>query len=513
MNRRHFFYGSLLAGAIPSMGFGSKVSLKAAGYKSPNEKLNIASIGAGGKAASDIRGCAPTENIVALCDVDDKRAEQIFTQYDKVPKYKDFRVMLDKEGDNIDAVIVAIPDFMHATAAMHCMERGKHVFVQKPLAHTIWECRTLTEAAAKYKVATQMGNQGYSNEGTRQCAEMIWAGEIGNVTEVHAWTNRPVWPQGLPDLPSPSPVPGTLDWDLWLGIASQRPYSDAYLPFNWRGFYDFGCGALGDMACHILGAPNMALKLGAPTSVECIKQEGKSKYYYPSKSVIRFDFAARGSMPPVRIFWYDGLKEQPDVPGVPAGEILGDLPRRRPATPPPPQAAGQRQPPRETQVIGQVFSQDYFSMPAEAPPEQPRPQTPEPTNANAKLDAQVSRLISQGSNGSLFIGDKGMLTTGTYGENTRLLPLEKMRDYHFPPEFLTRSPGHYRDWIRAAKGGDPACSNFSVSGPFTEWVTLGVLALRFEGKLEWDSANMRVTNNAEANKYIRPGFRKGWTLT
>jgi len=230
-SRRHFFYGTLLAGAVPAAGFGSKPSLKALGYKSPNEKLNIAAIGAGGKAASDIRGCAPTENIVALCDVDDKRAQPIFTEFDKAAKYRDFRVMLDKESNNIDAVIVTIPDFMHATAATWAMERGKHVFVQKPLAHTIWECRQLAETAAKYKVATQMGNQGYSNEGTRQCAEMIWAGEIGNVTEVHAWTNRPIWPQGLPDLPAPSPVPASFDWDLWLGIASQRPYSDKYAPF------------------------------------------------------------------------------------------------------------------------------------------------------------------------------------------------------------------------------------------------------------------------------------------
>ncbi len=463
-SRRHFFYGTLLAGAVPAAGFGSKPSLKALGYKSPNEKLNIASIGAGGKATSDIRGCAPTENIVALCDVDSERAKPIFTEFDKAAKYKDFRVMLDKENNNIDAVIVTIPDFMHATAATWAMERGKHVFVQKPLAHTIWECRHLAEAAAKYKVATQMGNQGYSNEGSRQCAEMIWAGEIGNVTEVHAWTNRPIWPQGLPDPPAPSPVPATFNWDLWLGIASQRPYSDKYAPFAWRGFYDFGCGALGDMACHILGAPNMALKLGAPTSVECT--------------------------------------------GVPKGEILGDLPRRRPAGQGQGQARRQGQAPRDSQIIGQVFSQSYFSDPPPPPPEKPQRQE----GANEGLDARVNRLASSGSNGSLFVGDKGLITTGTYGENTRLLPVEKMRDYHFPSEFMTRSPGHYRDWIRACKGGDPACSNFSVAGPFTEWISLGVLALRFEGKLEWDSEKMRITNNAEANKLIKPTFRKGWTL-
>ncbi len=507
LTRRHFFYGALLAGAVPTGGFGSKPSLKSLGYKSPNEKLNIASIGAGGKATSDIRACAVTENIVALCDVDDNRAAAIYKQYPSAPKYKDFRVMLDKEDKNLDAVIVTIPDFMHATAAIHAMERGKHVYVQKPLAHTIWECRQLREAADKYGVATQMGNQGYSNEGTRQCAEMIWAGEIGNVTEVHAWTNRPVWPQGLPDLPPSSPVPPTLDWDLWLGIESNRPYSDKYCPFAWRGFFDFGCGALGDMACHILGAPNLALKLGAPVSVECIKQEGKSDYYYPSKAVIRFDFPARGDMPPVKVFWYDAMMEQPDIQGVPAGEILGDLPRERRG------ALRESVSPREGQPVGGVFTDAFFSPPppaAEEPPESTPPASADPA---AQREAEISRRIARGSNGSLFVGDKGFITTGTYGEWTRLIPVEKMKGYQFPPELLTRSPGHYRDWIRACKGGEPACSNFSVSAPFTEWVTLGVLALRFEGKLEWDSEKMRITNNDEADKYLKPKFRKGWSLT
>src|SRR5882724_4554382 len=216
LTRRHFFYGSLLAGAVPTAGFGSTPSLKFMGYKSPNEKLNIASIGAGGKAATDIQGCS-SENIVALADPDDKRAERMFKLHANVPKYKDFRRMLDKEAKNIDAVIIAIPDFMHATAAMWAMERGKHVYVQKPLTRAIWEARMLTENAAKYKVATQMGNQGYSNEGTRLCSEMIWSGEIGHVTEVHAWTNRPIWPQGLTEQPKEAAVPATLDWDTWIG--------------------------------------------------------------------------------------------------------------------------------------------------------------------------------------------------------------------------------------------------------------------------------------------------------
>jgi|SRR5579872_3130605 len=479
VTRRHFFYGSLLAGAIPVAGFGSSPSLKFMGYKSPNEKLNIASIGAGGKAASDIMGCS-TENIVALTDVDSVRAERMFKLYDKAPKYTDFRRMLDKENSNIDAVIVTIPDFMHGTAAMWAMERGKHVYCQKPLTHTVWEARALAQAAAKYKVATQMGNQGYSNDGTRRCAEMIWAGEIGNVTEVHAWTNRPVWPQGMDTLPQEAPVPPTLEWDTWLGIASMRPYSPAYCPFVWRGWFDFGCGALGDMACHILGAPNMALMLGSPTSVECIKQEGKNSYTYPKKSVIRFDFPARESMPPVKVFWYSACEEPPyRPPGIPADEILGDLPKKRTA------------------------------------PEHPRPANPAPPSqdANAKLDAKVSHAISHGSNGSLFVGDKGFITTGTYGEGTRLVPAERMKDYKFPPELLTRSPGHYRDWIRAAKGGERSCSDFSISAPFTEWVLLGVLALHFDGKLEWDGAKMKVTNLPEANQLLKPKFRKGWQFT
>jgi len=503
LSRRHFFFGTLLAGAVPTGGFGSKVSLKATGYKSPNEKLNIASIGAGGKAASDIAACAETENIVALCDVDDVKAKRTFDLHPKAPKYKDFRVMLDKELNNIDAVIVTIPDFMHATAATWAMERGKHVYTQKPLAHTIWECRWLADTARKYNVASQMGNQGYSNEGTRQCAEMIWSGEIGNVSEVHAWTNRPIWPQGLPDWPAPMPVPATMAWDLWLGISEPRAYSDKIAPFNWRGFFEYGCGSLGDMACHILGAPNMALKLGSPTSVECLKQEGKSSVYFPAKSVLRFDFPQRGDMPAVKIFWYDKMREQPDIPGVPKGEVLGDLPR------------GQRQQDaekRDPRIIGSIFTKNSFDLLKPAAERRER-QTRQPADAVARSEAQINRAANAGSNGSLFVGDKGFITTGTYGENTRLIPVEKMHDYKMPPEFLTRSPGHYRDWIRACKGGDPACSNFNVSAPFTEWVTLGVLAYRFEGKLEWDPEKMRITNNEEANKFIKPVVRKGWSIT
>jgi len=441
VSRRHFFFGTLLAGAVPAGGFSSVSSLNRLGYKSPNEKLNFAAIGAGGKGYSDILGCQ-TENLVAMADPDQKRAAKTFQQFPNVPKYKDFRQMLDKQGKDIDAVIVSTPDHMHGAASMWAMVRGKHVYCQKPLTRTVWEARELTKAAEKYKVASQMGNQGYSNEGARQCCEIVWAGAIGNVTEVHAWTNRPLkyWPQGPEVVPKEAPVPSTLDWDVWLGIAASRPYSPAYVPHNWRGFPDFGCGAIGDMACHILGTPNMAMRLTAPLSVECVKQEGKGQYTFPKKSLIRFDFPARGTMPPVKIFWHDGMERQPDFEGVPSSELLGD----------------------------------------------------------------------KDVNGSLFIGDKGMLTTGCYGERTRLVPAEKMKEYRLPLPVLTRSPGHYRDWIRASKGGDPACSNFSVAGPFVQWMLLGVIAMKFEGKLEWDARNMRFTNNSQANQYLRPHFRKGW---
>jgi hypothetical protein len=394
------------------------------------------------------------------------------------------------------------------------MERGKHVYTQKPLVRTIKEARMMVEAANKYKVATQMGNQGYSNEGTRQCAEMIWSGEIGNVTEVHAWTDRPIWPQGLTSIPAATPVPPTLDWDLWLGIANFRDYTSGgegypearfggnfYQHFNWRGFYDFGCGALGDMACHILGAPNMALKLGAPTSVECIKKEGVSNFQFPKACTIKFEFAARGNMPPVTLYWYDGLKEQPKIKGVPEGEYLGDLPRvggggrgqgrgaGAPAGAAGAPAAGRGPATDQTNgFVGNVFHWNDAYLPG-------------------------SERLRVTPDGSLFIGDKGMITTGTYGEQTRLLPVEKMRDYKFPSPLLTRSPGHYRDWIRACKGGDPACSNFNVAAPFVEWMLLGVIALRVEGKLEYDQAKMRITNNVEANKYLVPTVRKGWSIT
>ncbi|MBP1596719.1 MAG: oxidoreductase domain protein [Acidobacteria bacterium] len=518
LSRRHFLYGSMLAGALPAAGFGSMPSLKSLGYKSPNEKLNLAAIGSGGQGGSNVRSAATSENIVALCDVDDSRAAETYKRFPDAPRFRDFRQMLDKEGKNIDAVIVATPDHMHAIAAMWCMERGKHVYVQKPLVRSVWEARQLRAAAMKYQVATQMGNQGYSNEGTRQCAEIIWNGDIGSVTEVHAWSDRPLWPQGLTEIPPEDPVPPTLDWDLWLGIAEKRPYTAGgktepdrwggffYQPFNWRGFYDFGCGALGDMACHILGAPNMALHLSYRklVGVECIKKEGVSPFMFPRASTIRFDFAPYRDMPALKVFWYDGLKETPKISGVPEGEWLGDPPTA-------PRAAGQSAG-RGTGAAGGAaagrsgttgmsrFSAYEFRSPGRV----------FDWESFQALKQATAPLRFPEPDGSLFIGDKGMLTTGTYGEITRLIPIEKMETYQMPQPLLTRSPGHMRDFVRACKGGDPACSNFELAAPFVEWMLLGVIALRFEGKLEYDPEKMKITNNSGANELLKPFIRKGW---
>jgi hypothetical protein len=475
--RRFFFFGPMLAGAVPIAGFGSTASLTQLGYKSPNEKLNIAAVGSGGKGTSDIAGCAQTENIVALCDVDEVRAARTYKRFENTPKFKDYRRMLDEMGKGIDAVTVSTPDHMHATVAMFAMERGKHVYVQKPMARTVWEARTLTQAARKYGVASQMGNQGYCGEGSRICSEMIWSGAIGNVTEVHAWTNRPIWPQGLTEKPAEQPVPDTMAWDLWLGIAKDRPYSPAYAPHNWRGFFDFGCGALGDMACHVLGAPNMALRLGAPTSVECVSIEGRSSFTFPNKSVLRFDFPARGSMPPVKLFWHDGVPDAPFRPAdLPANELLGDIPASMIPGP-----------------VGEHLAAN-------------------PTPMGSMQASPSENFQRKPGSGVLFMGDKGYITVGEYGGAPRLLPVAKMADYKMPPSFLTRSPGTHRDWIRACKLGDPAASNFDVSGPFTEWILMGALALRFDGKLDWDSERMRITNNSQANEFLRPYMRGGWKI-
>src|SRR6267143_3196224 len=264
------------------------------GHVPPSDKLNIACIGVGGMGANDVRGVGKTENIYALCDVDERQGAQSFAAFPKAKRYKDFRALLDKEGKSIDAVTVSTPDHTHTVAGMMAMKLGKHTRIQKPLARTLWEVKQLEAAATKYKVATQMGNQGHAEEGTRQIREWVEAGAIGTVREIQLWTNRPIWPQAIERPLDEYYTPSSLDWDLWLGPAPARPYHPAYAPFTWRGWWDFGTGALGDIACHTMNLPFMALRLGAPTAVSAEVVGGVGPESAPARGVtVTYEIPAR----------------------------------------------------------------------------------------------------------------------------------------------------------------------------------------------------------------------------
>jgi len=273
------------------------------GHVPPSEKLNIAGIGIGGRGEGDLDECR-SENVVALCDVDDAYAGRVFAKYPKARKWRDFRKMLDEQKD-IDAVVIATPDHTHAVIAMAAIKCGKHVYCEKPLAHSIWECRQLTEAAREAGVATQLGNQGQASESNRLVSEILWDGAIGPVREVHAWCNRYISPRGIGRPSDTPPVPATLDWDLWLGPAKERPYHPCYAPFSWRGWWDFGTGVLGDIGCHQLDPVFRALKLGYPTTVEA-SSSGVNEETAPLTSIVRFQFPAREQMPALTLTWYDG---------------------------------------------------------------------------------------------------------------------------------------------------------------------------------------------------------------
>jgi Oxidoreductase family, NAD-binding Rossmann fold len=498
ITRRHFFFGTVLAGVVPRGGFGSVPSLKTLGYQSPNEKMNIGAVGAGGRALG-VLAAMDSENVVALADVDWARAAEGFKLWDKATKYKDFRRMLEKEK-SLDAVTVIIPDHMHAHVALAAMQLGKHVYVEKPLTRTPWEARLLTDAAAKYKVATQMGNQGYSHDATRVAAEIIWSGEIGDVTEVRSFRGRASWPQGMQTLPAPEKVPDTLDWDLWLGGAAMRPFTSGddayrkeynsqfgfYLPFNWRGFYDFGSSLIGDWGIHQLGPANLALRLGSPISVECTKLgEGRSPYTFPrGGTVIKWEFAARENMPPVTIYWSD-TGELYTPPGMTVEEMRA-IPGTGPEIESP---GGGRGRGRGGEGGGRGGG-----------------------GGGRGRGGQGGGQPQGSGYNTVYVGSKGYLATGGRGESVGLLPGSRWASYTLPARTLTRSPGHQRDWIRACKGGEPACSHFGIAGPYTEWMVLGAAAAHVEGKLLWDPKKMEFTNNREANKFVKPAFRKGWEL-
>lgn len=445
ISRRKFLSNSALAAFsfhyIPS---------RLLGADAPSNKLNIAGIGVGGMGGGNLRQCE-RENIVALCDVDSNYAGGTFKRYAGAKVYKDYRVMFDKQKD-IDAVVIATPDHTHAVITMAALEAGKHVFCQKPLTHTVYEARKITEAARRNKVQTQMGNQGHSSEHIRLLKEWLADGAIGDVTEVHAWTDRPVggaiWsnfavrarPKDKP------PVPKTLDWDLWLGPVAYRPYHPEYHPLKWRAWLDFGTGALGDMGCHIIDPAFWGLDLGSPESIQATSthwQEEVSSETFPRASIVRFKFPARGKRPPVKLTWYDG-------------RLL--------------------------------------------------PPIPDALEKGRKLPGS----------GALIIGDKGCMLHGSHGAGgLRIIPETKMREYKRPEKTIPRvKGGHEGDWLRACKEGKdgrPASSNFDYGGSLTEMALLGMLALRMKDQnLEWDAENLKFKNNEAANELLHIKYRDGW---
>ena len=449
-HRRSF----LKAAAVAGVGYWSSLATAHAS-RMANDKLNIAVIGAGGKGATDAQGCA-SQNIVALCDVDEDRAGKTLAAFPKAERFKDFRVMLERRKD-IDAVCVATPDHTHAVASMMAMKLGKHVYCQKPLTHTVREARLMRDTAREMKVATQMGNQGTASDGLRRGVELVRAGAIGPVREVHIWTNRPIWPQGMQEPPPGEEVPKHLDWDLWLGPAADRPYNKAYCPFSWRGWWDFGTGAIGDMACHTANLTFMALKLTAPTSVEA-EVADISPYSPPKSSVVRFDFPEREGLPPVKLTWYEGGR-------TPKASESSDGRRRR----------------------GRGEGENRA--------------------------AALLRSLDLPTSGSLLIGERGALySPNDYGAEFYLIHDGELASFTSPEPSLPRSPGHYEEWIAACKGGPAAMSNFDYAAPMTEAMLLGNVAMRSGKRIEWDVEAMKIPNAPEAEQYLHMEYRKGWTL-
>ena len=414
------------------------------GRFSPSDKLNIAGIGVGGVGASNINKLN-SQNIVALCDVDWDYAAGTFKSYPNAKRYKDYRKMFDEMGNQIDAVVIATPDHTHAIATTAAMRMGKHVYVQKPLTHTVYESRVLRNLANETKVATQMGNQGNSGEGIRETCEWLWDGAIGEVTEVHAWTNRPIWPQGL-ERPSETPsLPPTLDWDLFIGPAPWRPYHPSYTPWNWRAWWDFGTGALGDMACHIMDPVFMALQLGYPSTVQGSSTQVNTESA-PLSSTIYYEFPERKKhkklkMPPVSLTWYDGglLPKRPEE--LKDGQIMGDS------------SGGVIFVGTKGKLMCGCYGRNPILLPDELHQDYKRP------------DPSMRR-ISEAMNG-----------------------------------------GHEMDWVRACKETPEnrieTSSCFNYSGPLNEMVVMGNLAVRLQDlkrKLLWDGENMEITNLTDEDK-------------
>lgn len=413
----------------------------------PSKKINIAIVGVGGRGKAQWSECTK-ENIVAMCDVDDNRAAEGYKAFPNAKRYKDYRKMMDEMGNQIDAVMVSTPDHHHFAAAMTAMQLGKHVYVEKPLAHNIWQLRTLQKAAHHYKVITQMGNQGHATDGIRRVKEWVDAGILGEVKEILAWFNGPEFgpdkyfnkPEVFP--PAAEQIPEGLDWDLWLGPAAERPFSHYYVPKTWRGFYDFGNGELGDWACHTLDAPFWSLDLGMPTATECTQNSGAPFGFLPEQSIIKFEFPQRGNKPAATLLWHEG----------------GLKPENR--------------------------------------PEWNLPELPD--------------------SGMIMIGEKQNIITGGRPNNAQLMmPKEEWDNWvanEMPEPVIPRiEDGPQQEFLRAVKGDGPLPgSNFDYSTRLTEMAAVGVLAQRFNTRIEYDAENMKITNHPNMDQYIKEPVRKGW---
>ncbi len=425
-----------------------------------NERIRIACIGVGGKGASDTMNAAKCGGeIVGLCDVDANSLGKMAEEFPKAKKFKDFRKMLEEMDGEIDAVTISTPDHVHGVAGIMAMSMGKHIYCQKPLTQTVWESRLMGKLAKDKKLATQMGNQGSAADGLRRSIECIQGGAIGKPLELHVWTNRPIWPQGLDRPAGEDPVPANLDWDLWLGPAAPRPFKKGvYNPFKWRGWKDFGTGALGDMACHTVNMPFRALKLGYPERIECEMASRMYKETYPLSSRVRFDFPERDGLPPLKFWWYDGNPSPGFAPLRPYSDLTKEI------------VALKGSLPKSGALIigeeGKLFSQDDY-----------------------------------GRNFYLMRNDEKVFIPGNHHEASKDIP-----------ETIWRSPGHEQEWFDMMKGGRPAYSNFGIAAYLNEVILLGCLAQRIgEGQpVEWDGPNMKSTDNPAASKLVKRDYRAGW---
>jgi hypothetical protein len=455
VSRRQFLRAGAVGTAAISFPFVGRVL-------GANDRINVGCIGVAGKGDSDTDDTARCGgNLVALCDVDERHLIAKGKKYPQAKHYRDFRKMFDEMGKSIDAVTVSIPDHCHGVASAMAMSMGKHVYCQKPLTQTIWEARHLRDLAAKTKVATQMGNQGSASGGLRRSVELIQAGLIGSVRELHVWTNRPIWPQGLDRPQGEDPVPDYLNWDTWIGPAPMRPFKNGvYHDFVWRGWHDFGTGALGDMACHYVNMPFRALKMGYPSAIECEETSTLYAETYPKTSRIRFDFPKREGLVPLKFWWYDGNPTDKSTPPL--------------------------RPPTE-------LTRDLVEMYGKLP-----------------------------EGGILMVGDKGKYFSPSDAATNSVLMLpgetgytasEKHEAARAIPQSIPRSPGHNEEWFQMMRDGTPAYSNFAIASKLTEIILLGCVAMRvgIGTEMQWDGKHMKSPNRPEAAQYLKRHNRDGWT--